>query len=178
VSGTEPDLLILRLGATSADDLATFWGLHGHTPIAAVRDHYARQGIVAAESCLCVVRRREAPPAWTGALDVPAANAPYITAGSIATLLRSGELLHGADEALLQARLRVPDGTSQVTVASTDGTRTMLMLPPSSLRQSAELTPNGLRVVAAVSGAPTVRESGQALDQVRQVLSSGVLEPM
>jgi hypothetical protein len=92
--------------------------------------------------------------------------------------MRSRDLLHGSDADLQAARLRLPDGTSLANVASAAGTRAMLMLPPATLRQPVDVTPEAQRIIAAVNGAASVRDSGQNLAAVRQALASGALEPM
>jgi methylase of polypeptide subunit release factors len=178
VAGPSLDLLVLSFGATDADDLATFWGQRGSATVARVRDHYARVGVVAAEASLCVLRRRNASPAWTETLDVTPGSASFVTAERIARVMRSRDLLHGSDADLQAARLRLPDGTSLANVASAAGTRAMLMLPPATLRQPVDVTPEAQRIIAAVNGAASVRDSGQNLAAVRQALASGALEPM
>lgn len=183
-AGPELDLLALCVGATSADDLATFWGQHQqHSGVtaASLRDHYARLGIVGTDAGIAVLRHGTMPPPWTATLGVAPASVAFITAERIEQLMRIGDLLHGPDAPLLAARLRLPDGTSLATVkgvpAST-GARTMLMLPPATLREALEVTPEAQRIIVAVHNAATVAESGQPLAAVRQLLARGILEPV
>lgn len=183
-AGPELDLLALRVGATGADDLATFWGQRQQrsaVTAARIRDHYAQIGVVGTEAGIAVLRHGTAPPTWTATLGVPPASVAFITAERIDRLMRIGNLLHGPDAPLLEAQLRLPEGTSLATVqgapAST-GARTMLMLPPATLREPLDVTPEVQRVIAAVHNAATVAESGQPLAAVREALARGVLEPV
>jgi SAM-dependent methyltransferase len=181
-AGPDLDLLVLRLGATGADDLATFWGQqqqHSASAVARIREQYARLGLVGTEASLSVLRRGSTT-GWTVALEVPPGSAPLITADRIDLLLRSCGLLHGTDAALLAARLRLPDGTSRATIETPPGAdlvRTMLLPPPGTLRAAVDVTPATELVLTAVHGASTVGESGQDLAAVRAALARGMLEP-
>jgi methylase of polypeptide subunit release factors len=183
-AGTELNLLVFRLGTTPADDLATFWGQqqrHDAAAVARIREHYAQLGLVGTEACISVLRRAVAAPMWTAVLDVPPPSAGFITADRIQRLFRSCDLLHGPDEALLAARLRLPEGTSVASirgVPASDGTKTMVMLPPATLLQPLHVTPDTQRFIVAVQSAATVAESGQPLAAVREALARGVLEPV
>ncbi len=182
--GTELNLLVLRLGTTPADDLATFWGQqHRHDPaaVARIREHYAQLGLAGTEASISVLWRAVAAPMWTAVLDVAPASASFITADRIQRLCRSCDLLHGSDEALLAARLRLPEGTSVASIRGAPGvagSKTMVMLPPATLLQPLDVTPEMQRFIVAVQAAATVAESGQLLAAVREALARGVLEPV
>jgi methylase of polypeptide subunit release factors len=184
LAAAELDLLVLRMGATNADDLALFWGLREErsaASVARVREHYARLGLVGTEASIAVLRRSDGTPSWTAMLEVPPESMALVTAQRIATLLRCCDLLHGPDAALLAARLRVPDGTSLATIEGLRGaaaTRTMLMLPPATLRKAVETTVAAQQIISAIHRAPTVAESGQPLGAVREALARGALEPV
>ncbi len=183
-AGPDLDVLVLRLGATSADDLATFWGQQQQrsaTLTMRIREHYAQLGLTGTEAGISVLRRGALTPAWTAMLEVAPASAAFITAERIERLLRSCDLLHGPDASLLAARLRLPDGTSVATVQGapgSTGTRRMALLPPGTLRQALDVSPETQRVIAAVQGSVTVGESGQSLAAVREALACGLLEPV
>jgi methylase of polypeptide subunit release factors len=183
-AGPDLDLLVLRLGATGADELATFWGQqqqHSASAVARIREHYARLGLVGTEASLSVLRRGSTTPGWTAALEVPPGSVPLITTDRIDRLLRSCDLLHGTDAALLASRLRLPEGASLATVETPPGagaTRKMLLPPPSTLRGALDVTPETELVLTAVQRAPTVGESGKGLAAVREALAHGMLEPV
>jgi methylase of polypeptide subunit release factors len=183
-AGPDLDLLILRLGATGADELATFWGQqqqHSAWAVARIREHYARLGLVGTEASLSVLRLGSTTPGWTAALEVPPGSVPLITADRIDRLLRSCDLLHGTDAALLASRLRLPEGASLATIETPPGsgaTRKILLPPPGTLRGALDVTPETELVLTAVHNAPTVAESGQGLAAVRAALALGMLEPV
>jgi methylase of polypeptide subunit release factors len=180
----ELDLLVLRMDWTNADDLALFWGLREErsaASVARIRQHYARLGLVGTEASIAVLRRSDGTPTWTAMLEVPPECMAFITAQRVATLLRCCDLLHGPDAALQAAQLRVPDGTSLATIEGLRGavaTRTMLMLPPATLRKAVETTVAAQQIISAIHRAPTVAQSGQPLGAVREALARGVLEPV
>ncbi len=183
-AGPDLDMLVLRVGASSADELATFWGRQQQrsaATVAQIRGHYARLGLVGTEASLTVLRRGSVTPAWTAMLDIPQGHAEFVTADRIDRLVRGLDLLHGTAAALLAARLRLPEGTSLATIAGqpgTTGSRTMLMLPPATLRSPVDVTPAALQIFEAVHRAATVAESCQPLAAVREGLARGVLEPV
>jgi methylase of polypeptide subunit release factors len=182
VAGPELDLLLLRLGATDTDDVATFWGQvreRSAASVARIRDHYERLGLVGTEASLTVLRRGTMTPAWTAMLEVPPESAPYVTAERIDRLLRSCDLLHGPDAALLAVRLRIPEGTTIATIEGMPtGPRAMLMLPPATLRKAVEVSQGAQQIIGSVNRAATVGESGQPLGAVREALARGALEPV
>jgi SAM-dependent methyltransferase len=182
--GPELDVLVLRLGTTGADDLATFWGQvrqRDAATVALVRDHYEQHGLTGTESSLSVLRRGSTTQPWTAMLEVPLESVAFVTAQRIDRLIRGCDLLHGEDAALLAARLRLPEGTTLATIEGLPGavgTKTMLMLPPATLRKPVEVTQAALQVIGALNHAATVAESGQLLPAVREILARGVLEPV
>lgn len=178
IAGPTLDLLVLRLGVTGADDLATFWGERDGAAIERQRDHYAALGLLGTESTLSILRRGSTAAGWMARLDVPPGSAALVTTDRIAKLMHCCDLIHGDDADLLAARLRVPQGASIATVEGPGGRHTMLMVPPTTLRQPIDISREALQVVAAVSGVASVQESGQPLAAVRQVIAAGALEPM
>jgi hypothetical protein len=182
VAGPALDLLVLRLGATDADDLATFWGqVHHRSPevVAQIRDHYAQLGLAGTEASLTVLRRGTTAAPWTAMLEVPSESVNFVATDRIHRLLRSCDLLHGSDEALMAARLRIPEGTTLATIEGLPaGARAMLMLPPSTLRGPVEVPQAAQQIIGTINRAANVAESGQPLAAVREALVRGVLEPV
>ncbi len=174
------NLLVLQLGATGADELATFWGSRhadGAAAVARIRDHYAQLGVAATVSTLCVLSHGAAS-GWTRVLDLPPESVAQVTSARIDRLLQSCALLHGDDTALLQAPLRLPEGATLANLEDAGGgSRMLLLLPPAALRPATEATAETWRMLTAVHRAPNVRRSRQKLPLVRAALEQGLLEP-
>jgi methylase of polypeptide subunit release factors len=182
VAGPDLDLLLLRLDATDADDLATFWGkVHhrGADAVTQIREHYEQLGLAGTEASLAVLRRGTTATPWTAMLEVPPESVAFVATDRIHRLLHSCDLLHGSDEALMAARLRIPEGTTLATIEGLPtGARAMLMLPPATLRKAVEVPQAAQQIIGSVNRAATVGESGQPLAAVREALARGVLEPV
>lgn len=116
--GEEGDLLVLRAPLVSPEDHATAYaaGLYPLLDASFEREverrlaHLDRAGIRGIFPTLTIVQRTGAARGRTDTLDVRPLGQIHVTSGRIDKLLRARELAGNAD-ALLAARLRVPEGT-------------------------------------------------------------------
>jgi len=138
----------------------------------AMRDHLEAQGVRALRLCLVVIERA---PAFTALVSVSHfADAPP-TDAAVTRHLAAQFLLAGPDEALLDARLRVPPGTSvdapaampDVVVVRPPRDR---LIPPFSADAAVAA------LAQRVSDAGTARAAKAAPRDVRDALARGLLE--
>jgi SAM-dependent methyltransferase len=205
VGSPELSVLILRGAATDLDEHCAWYAAGEHAgdlpayerKATIRREHLERTGIRGLRLLVGVVQRGPRAPGWTSTVDIRPLSEVTVTSERIDRLLASRDLLAAGREALLGARLRIPDGTVFVEQRAVSGLgeagRIEARFPDAVLQPPLGLNAHSLGLVSLVHGAPSVRAAAEqlaasfgataddavakALPAVEEALLCGLLEP-
>lgn len=164
-----PSLLVMSMPTTGLDEHAASYaaGLHPSLDRAFEdeatmrRRHFDDQGITALRPTLVVLERPKSGAPFTDALAIEPRGKSDVTAERIDRLLAARVLLTGRPEALLAAKLRVPEGTvlaqEQVGPGAEVESTLVARFTPEALMAPCALTEDLLLLITCVHETATVR---------------------
>lgn len=137
------------------------------------RKHLDDMGLVDFRQSIVVLERRKADKGWTGGTAIGRLNEGRFTGTHVESLLAAHELASRGEEALLQARLRLPQGTGFVREG--DG-EVRAVFPRGSLLKEAALHGQAHRVATALHESASVREAARRLAKQHKAPLEAMLE--
>jgi hypothetical protein len=154
------------------------------------RDHFERMKIRELRLTFNVLRRSaDGAPGWTSVLKARDFAQVDVTRERVEKMIAARDVVAGGPEALMAARLRVPEG---VTFAQSGEDQVKASFEPDLMVEPLAMTQATMGIVGAVHDAPTVREgiaafaaeggvdaasvADRALGAVRGALLYGLLE--
>jgi SAM-dependent methyltransferase len=178
--GEGPDLLVLRAPDTDLGVHATAYAAGFHPTLgpafaADVRarlEHFERAGIRALAPTLVIVARPEAKDGWTAVLPIQSLAHVSVTSERIDKLLAARTLTRKPD-ALLAAKLRVPEGTELSQTQMGPGAEVPSTLsarfPPDAAVRPIEMTMDLLFLITLIHEAPSLNAALPKIAEVLQI---------
>jgi methylase of polypeptide subunit release factors len=187
VGAAAADVLLLTMPSTSPDEHATSYGAGVHPAldeaferdVLSRREHLERLGVRGLTPAFTVVERAAAPPGWTEAIEVGPMARSRVSSARIGKILAARSLA-GQRERLLEATLRVPDGT----VLSEEQDRPGADVPSTiwarfsdeALVQPARMTPDLLGLVTILHESDTARAGLERFAEAYEVPLDAAME--
>jgi SAM-dependent methyltransferase len=192
-------LLILQCPGSNLNDYCAIYAAADHPYLGAEferdtlvrRDHLEAIGIRGLRVAINILQQAAEPPTgWTAAVDIQGAGQIILSSARIDKMIAARDLATRGEQALLGARLRVPEATtfieerSGLAVGATS--KLMARLSPWLLVRPAELNADALRLLAVVHQSATVSDAAarfqppveleKIISTVRYFLLYGLLE--
>ncbi len=173
-----PDLklLILQCPGSSLNDYCAIYAASDHPNLGpeferdtlARREHLESMGIRGLRVAINILQHApDRPTGWTSAVDIQGAGQIILSSERIDKMIAARDLATRGEQAMLAARLRVPEGTSFIEERSgLDAAATsklMARLSPWLLVRPADLNGDALRLLALVHQSASVKDAGRAL---------------
>jgi SAM-dependent methyltransferase len=204
VSPADDNVLLLKFPPRELDDYCTRYAALEHPELgadfarAAVqrRQHLENMGIRGLMVTLVVVQHTAEGIRWSAALDVPAADAEWVTSARIDKLVAARDLLAEDSPRLLAARLRVPEGTvfaREYLLGKPVPPKVSVRFPREALVGTLELGPGAQLLLTLLNEASDVESAirryaegegldfdaalGRLLPPMKEALLTGMLEP-
>ncbi len=166
------DLLMLQCPPTDPDGYCVWFAAATHDELGPEyqslatrqRDHFERSGISALRRTFNVIERARAPRGLTATVEIRAAAAFRPTRARIDKQLAARRLLAEGEDALLDATLRIPKGTTFVDektepMPGAPAERMFARLPEGALQPDVGLNEEAFTLVSLIHAHATVRDA-------------------
>jgi SAM-dependent methyltransferase len=171
---SEIKLLILQCPGSLLDDYCSTYAAADHPHLDAEyerdamarRDHLEAMGVRGLRVAINILQHApELPTGWTAVIDIQGAGQIILTSERIDKMIAARDLASRGEDALLGAKLRIPDGTLLIEersgIEANAKSKLMARLSPWTLVRPAELNADALRLLALVHQSATVADAVQ-----------------
>jgi SAM-dependent methyltransferase len=167
-------ILILQCPGSSLNDYCAIYAAADHPNLGIEferdtflrRDHLEAMGIRGLRVAINILQHSAEPPTgWTAAVDIQGAGQIILSSARIDKMIAARDLASRGEQAMLAAKLRIPEGTtfheerSGIDAGATS--KLMARLGPSLLVRPADMNGDALRLLALVHQSPTVKAAAE-----------------
>ncbi len=167
-------LMILQCPASSLNDYCAIYAAADHPNLGAEyerdalarRNHLESMGIRGLRIAINILQHATEPPTgWTSAVNIQGAGQIILTSERVDKMIAARDLATRGERAMLEAKLRVPDGTTFLEerggIDASTSWKLMARLSPWLLVRPADLNADALKLLALVHQSPTVKDAAE-----------------